>query len=380
MKARSAILEALARHYQQTQAGRTGQGSRDVLVDVEKLLRIANADEGEARALAEQQLREADQLGLLKIEPIHKRDRSSLGQIRINPANENDLFEYLGQPSPCSLREALAEQFATAGSLEAPAKWRDAWARWCEKMRQAALGGESVDPFDREASCSNATLLALLPRLLAWQGESLVRFASCVLCGHSKALEGLAAKENTGEFRDKLRGKIGRLLEDITCGEVRTLDDLGILPNPRFALIHGPLKLRLDGEWLDLGRLHGAFRLAKTDIERAESISTTARRCLTVENETSFHELAKLQSGELLIQTSFPTSGTLALLKRLPAELEFWHFGDTDDPGFEILRVLRETSGRDFQPLHMQKTQIPCEQESLGRPKRASWPFYDCRS
>jgi hypothetical protein len=83
MKARSAILEALARHYQQTQAGRTGQGSRDVLVDVEKLLRIANADEGEARALAEQQLREADQSGLLKIEPIHKRDRSSLGQIRI---------------------------------------------------------------------------------------------------------------------------------------------------------------------------------------------------------------------------------------------------------------------------------------------------------
>lgn len=379
MKVRSAIFEALARHYQQTQAGRTGQARRDVLVDVEKLLRIANADEGEARALAEQQLREAEKSGHLKIEPIHKRDRSSLGQIRISPASEHKLFEYLGQPSPCSRREALAGQFATAGSLEAPPEWRDAWTRWCEKMRLAALAGESVDPFDREASPSNATLLALLPRLLAWQGESLVRFASCVLCGHSKALEGLAAKEKTGDFRDKLRGKIGRLLEDITCGEIRTLDDLGILPNPRFALVHGPLKLRLDGEWLDLGRLHGAFRLAKTDIERAELIVTTARRCLTVENETSFHELAKLQSGELLIQTSFPTSRTLALLKRLPAELEFWHFGDSDDPGFEILRVLRDKSHRDFKPLHMQKGQIPCEQESLGRPKRASWPFYDCR-
>lgn len=159
-------------------------------------------------------------------------------------------------------------------------------------------------------------------------------------------------------------------------GEIRALDDLGILPNPRFALIHGPLKLNLDGEWLDLRRLQGAFRLSESDISRAEDLLTTARRCLTVENETSFHELAKLQSGELLIHTSYPGSGTLRLLSRLPAGLEFWHFGDSDEAGFDILKVLRERSGRDFRPLHMQPGRIPFEQESLGRPLKNEWPFY----
>ncbi len=376
MKVRSVILEALARHYEQTQAGRTGQGSRDVLVNAEKLLHAAKADEGEAREIAEQQLRQAEHLGLLRIEPLHKRDRSSMGQVRMSPANEELFFAYIGQSSPTARRQRLAEQFAAASSLEVPAKWRQAWQRWCDKMRLAALAGESIDPFEREAAPANANLLAILPRLLGWHGESLVRFTSCVLCGDSKALELFASRETIGEFRDKLRGKLGRLLEEITGGEIRTLDDLGILPNPRFALLHGPLQLRLEGEWLDLSRLQGAFRLAQTDIERAESIVTPARRCLTIENETSFHELSKLHSGELLIQTSFPGSGTLALLKRLPVEIECWHFGDSDEAGFDILRVLREQSGRNFHPLHMEKGRIPFEQESLGRPTQKRWPFY----
>lgn len=376
MNSRSAVLEALALHYEKTQAGRTGEASRDALVDVEKLLRAAGAHEGDARALAEQQLRDAEALGILKIEPLHRRDRTSMGHIRVTPGNEMQLFEYLGLISPTKRREELAQQFAAASQIETAPVWSEPWRIWCEKKRLAALAGHSVDPFDREPSAANATLLALLAKLLAWQGESLVRFASCVLCGDSKILESIAAREKDGAFRDKLRGKAGRLLEEITNGRIRTLDDLGILPNPRFALVHGPLKLLLDGEWLDLSKLRGSFRLALLDIERADAIATSARRCLTVENETAFHELAKIQSGELLIHSSFPGSGTLALLRRLPNDIEYWHFGDSDDAGFDILRVLRVHSGRDIQPLHMHQGRVPFEQESLGRPTLDHWPFY----
>jgi hypothetical protein len=376
MKARSPVLEALARRYQRSQAGRTGAASRDVLVDVEELLRDAGAEEGESRAVAEQQLRAAEQNGILKLEPLHRRDRSLLHQVRFSPSNEAKLYDSVGRQSPKSVRDVLAEQFTTAAAQEVPARWRDGWKAWCERLRVAALAGKSVEPFDRHPSTENQKLLTLLPQLLAWEGESLVRFTSCVLCGDSKTLELLAAMDRDGEFRDKLRGKLGRLLEEITSGQIRSLDDLGILPNPRFALIHGPLKLRLDGEWLDLGQLRGAFRLAESDIERAESLVTAAQRCLTIENETSFHELAKSQSGELLIHTSYPGSGTLKLLQRLPADMEFWHFGDSDEAGFDILRVLREKSGRNFQPLHMQRGRVAFEQESLGRPNLKHWPFY----
>jgi hypothetical protein len=376
MKTPSPVLEALARHYERSQAGRTGAARRDVLVLLEHLLDEAGCQEGEKRAVAEQQLQDAESAGLLRRDPVHRRDQTNIHQIRFSPANEAGLYAAIGRVSPAQHRGTLAAQFAAATAVDVPLRWGDSWRAWCERMRDAALAGQSVAPFDRNASEANSRLLELLPKLLAWEGESLVRFTSCVLCGDSKLLEAQSTIERDGEFAGQLRGKLGRLLEDITGGQLRTLDDLGIVPNPRSVLVHGPLRLQTDGAWLDFGHLHGSYRLAQEDIQRASEIATTARRCLTVENETSFHELAKLRSGELLVQTSYPGSGTIALMRRLPTTLEFWHFGDSDEAGFEILRVLREKSERDIQPLHMERGRMPFEQESMGRPSRSTWPFY----
>lgn len=54
---------------------------------------------------------------------------------------------------------------------------------------------QTADPFDWEPSTANAVLLSFLPKLLAWEGDSLVRFASCVLCGDSKLLESIGGGE-----------------------------------------------------------------------------------------------------------------------------------------------------------------------------------------
>lgn len=367
-------VEALGQIYAASTAGTSATAERDFLADLKKLLQAADCEDGDAREEALCRLRELNGKILALEGP--RRDSDIIHQVRVSCDHEEVLFALLGVLSPAQRRAALAQQFAWAAQLTVPGRWSDAWRSWCHRMSEAASAGNSVVPFDRDASPDNVSLLALLPKLLAWEGESLVRFTSCVLCGDSKTLETLAVMERDGEFRDKLRGKLGRLLEDITSGQIRALDDLGILPNPRFALLHGPLKLCLDGEWLDLARLRGAFRLAEAELDRAECVTVSARRCLTVENETSFHELAKLQSGELLIQTSYPGSGTLKLQRRLPVEMDFWHFGDSDEAGFQILRVLREKSGRNFQPLHMQRGRIPFEQESLGSPVSLRWPFY----
>ncbi len=376
MKVPSPILEALARRYEQSRAGRTGTGTRDIIVPLTELTEEANCVEGESYELALRQLRELDGK-LLELIPVHPRDPTSIAKVRLLLGKEAELYALLERLSPQGVRESLAQQFLSAASFEVPPRWKEGWQNWCERQRQASLAGHSVEPFDREPTAANAELLALLPKLLRWEGESMVRFASCVLCecDRSKRLEELAAVEREGEFAGQLRGKLGRILEKITNGEIRALDDLGIVANPRSVLVHGPLRLRLDGDWIDFGRFHGSYRLALTDIQRAGEIATSARRCLTVENETSFHELAKLLSGELLIQTSYPGSGTLALLHRLPAALEFWHFGDNDAAGFDILRDLQEKSRRDFRPLHMEKDKVPFEQEAMGPPKKA-WPFY----
>ena len=362
MKPLSPVFVELARRYRRSLAGRTGQGRRAVVVPLEEALRAAGCAEGDAREVAERELRDAEQIGVLELIRSHRRVADDFSDIRLVPERETEFFRYLGERSPTEERQTLADQFAAGMAAEVPKRWRAGWRTFLSTKRDAALAGGSVEPFERLAGAHNSELLALVLKLLGWEGESLRRFASCLLCGSSKRLEQLA-------------GPVERILAEVTGGQIATLDDLGIVPNPRSALVHGPLRLRLEGGWLDLGRLHGAFRISLADIERAEAIETDAARCLTVENETSFHELAKLRSGVLLVQTSFAGSATLALLRRLPSGLECHHFGDSDVAGFQILEDLRRRSGRDFQPLHMERGRIPAEQEALGRP-RSEWPFY----
>ncbi len=409
----SPVFLALARLYSESKAGRTGSGQRDFLVDLKKLLAVCNCEDGDDRETAIRQLREQNGK-LLQLEGP-RRDRDIIHQVRFPIANEAGLFALLNQPSPTERRHRLADQFAAATKVEVPDRWRAGWEKYCTGLQQAALQGAALSPFSREDLEANAELLGLVPKLLMWHGqggESLLRFASCVLMGNSKRLGELAAENEAG----KLCGKLGLILEQVTDGQFGSLEDLGILQVPRFALVHGPLRLQLDNDWLNLGLLQGPCRLSETDILRATQVESPARRCLTVENETSFHELAKLSSGELLICTSYPGSATLALLQKLPAALEFWHFGDSDPEGFDILRDLRTRSGRPFQSLFMEwrpsasgpvldlgnrrlierLLESPLmrpehellrrmlqagdkgsfEQESLGRPTARTWPFY----
>ncbi len=370
----SRVLAEIAARHEASPAGRTGVVGRDLLVDAEELFAGIDARDGRARQEAERELEEAARLGLVVLER-HRRDPSILERVRFAPGSEAALYARLGRRPPAERRAALAGQFEAALAAGVPDRWREGWRAWCAGLRDSAATGGAIGGFDREAGPDNAEVLALLPRLLAWEGESLVRFASCVLCGDSKRLESLANSQREGEFEGQLRGRLGRMLEEITGGEIRALDDLGISRTTRFALVHGPLRFRFGDAEVDLGPMRGPVRVALEDVTRAEAVRTTATRVLTVENETTFHELAKLRSGVLLVQTSFPGAATVALLGALPDGLEWWHFGDSDDAGFEILRVLREKTGRDHRPLHMERGRIPFEQEALGRP-RPEWPFY----
>jgi hypothetical protein len=402
MSQKAQILCRLARLYEDSYAGRTGKGERDLILDYEKFLAENGCRDGDSRLIAERDLADAASAGVLTL-VYHNRDPRLIQQIRFSRGQEEALFSCIGEPSPRTKREQLAESFRRASHTEVRMEWQTGWRSFCENLRDAALSGNSVQPFSRSDLDLNSELLTLIPKILAWKGESLIRFASCVLCGNSKRLQ-------------SLEGRIGQILGTITQGEKLSLEDIGIVANPHFALLHGPIRLLLGKDWVDFGHLSGPFRISEADIRNAERIAIDAQRCLTVENETTFHELAKLRSGELLIQTSFASSATLALLDRLPRDLQCWHFGDSDPEGFDILRDLRERTGRPFQSFQMcfrqsegapaltgeQRTKlqrlISCpalvpereqmerilaassiglfEQEQLGKPRFPHWPFY----
>jgi Uncharacterized protein conserved in bacteria C-term(DUF2220) len=396
------VLQTLASLFSQSRAGRTGKAKRDFFIDFKKLLLDAGCEDGERRAEAIRQLESGERVQVLKL-VRHPRDCEIIEQVCLPLKWESALFELIHAIPPAQRRQVLANQFSAAVLADIPECWRREWQSYCVRLGTVALDGGSIDPFSHEDTRCNEELLQLIPKLLWWEGESLIRFVSCAVCGDSKRL-------------DVLRPKLETALNNLSQGRIKGLDELGILETPRTCLIHGPLRLLTGSQWLDLGNLIGAIRLSILDLTAATKIETTARRCITIENETTFHELAKLRCGDLLIQTSYPGSGTLKLVERLAEDIEFWHFGDSDPIGFDILRDLRERSGRPIQSLHMSFRSGPFqtpltkddksllqrmlqsavmqperghlsamlfanlkgqfEQESLGRPELTSWPFY----
>lgn len=424
-KTNSAVLRALAERFSKTRAGRTGKAARDFIVDYERLLTEAGCDSGEDRVCATRDLAALD--GDILIIERHRLGNPET--IRFPVANETRLFALLGITSPGEQRDQLANCFREAEGLSVPEAWSAGWNAFCQRLEAAALEGAPVLPFDRGDLNENREILGLLPKLLEWagstgtgapsqrcgsagaspsrHGESLMRFASSYLCGDSKRLE-------------QLQRKLEMCLENITGGAIKTLADLGITANERSLLLHGPLRLVFGGaSSVDLGLFAGPVRISAADLERA-AFQTEATRCLTVENAAMVHELCKLGSGVILASSGseggFANSAVIAFLKKLPDSIECWHFGDSDPKGFDILRDLRERSGRQIRSLKMRfESGIPgpaisredakvidrllaCEnltseekaelremkaaghlgrfeQESLGRPKR-DWPFY----
>ena len=341
------VLATLAGRYRKSRAGRTGQADRDFRIDYEKLLRAAGSSESEPRVCAERDLADAEAAGIVRIE--RNRRTGLFLTVLFSSKDEEALFSRIGQAAPATQRASLADLFIRMSDVPCIGKWEAAWRRFCQTYAEQAKTAASIPPFDGKKPNEIEELLCLLPRLLVWEGESHLRFASCLLCGESKRLEALQAK-------------LAACLEEITEGKISSLADVGILPNERSLLIHGPLRLVFEERDVDLGILSGPARIDRRDLERAR-LQTEARRCVTVENAAMLHELAKLQSGVLLASSGseggFAHSAVITFLTKLPAETECWHFGDADPKGFAILQDLRKRSSREIHSLHMQYRPSP---------------------
>ena len=308
---------------------------RDFTIDYEKFLRLARAADGDARELAEKQLRlaESESDGIFKID---RNKKSHLPEkIRITlEGGEAWLFSKTGTATPSTEREELATFFEQSAKIPVPKKWQPAWQEWCHTLATSARSGTSIQPF---TPANRAALMQAISGVLGWQGESLIRYASAQICGDSKRL-------------GTLETRIIAALTAIT-GET-SLEAFGILKKPRTVTFHGALTI---GEGIDFSKLPAPITLSE---ENLHATSTTATTCLTIENEDVFIELAKRNPGILLIQTSFPGSATRRLISLLP-EMTFLHFGDSDPAGFDILRDLREKTGRHFQPILMRHRPSP---------------------
>jgi len=338
----SPAVQLLAWRFRASVAGRTNSATRDLIFPWIELLKASGCQQGSARHEAVRDFEELEKHGVVVLER-HRRDCSEILKVRLPLENASALFEKLGTTSPDSERADLTAIFREAARMTVVARFQSGWEAFCSTMAEAAESGDSIKPFDRSKPAQIERILQVLPGILAWEGESLVRFASALLCRDSKFLE-------------SARLRLEACLTRINGCATTSLADFGILETERTFLLHGPLVLHFENGSLSLGLLKTPVRLGAADLFRAR-IETSATRCLTVENAAMLHELAKTECGAILASSGseggFANSAVIGFLQAIPESVTVFHFGDSDPKGFDILRDLRERSGRQIESIHM---------------------------
>jgi hypothetical protein len=320
------LLRTLADLYEASEVGRTGRSRNGYFIDYVKLLRLANCDRGPAYLGVPDVLARANGT-LLRIEKYKRRDDIRL--IRVPPEFEAALFAHVARPSPTAERNSWRALFDEAAEWAVPLPHAVTWKRFCRERAELMSRGEGWQPFRRKHRARARFQLQFVAQLLAWNRPALIRTASAQITGRSKLFE-------------RSRGTFEALLTAATAGAVRTFADLQITGNPRSVTFHGPLRFTLDGAEFNYRHHTAPSAIGDHDLVRATAIASDAPRCVTVENATTFQELSRLDPGTLFIHTSYPNRATLELLRRLPAALPRFHFGDTDPWGFDVLRDLRQ--------------------------------------
>ncbi len=403
---RSKWLEVLHQQWLTARGGRADAAARSFRRDWEKLLDDAGVARAEDRQAAVREAEKEQALGHVKLHGL--KGRAYLVQkIEIPLEAESWWHEQFGSRAGSDRQQRSLEVVRESFDREHPLL-QELWAALGQSLIAAFTAAKTLGPFSWREPERVTFLLSLLFDVTSreWPRGTLLRDASVSMGRDSKLLEGHQAV-------------LARSLE-LLFGREMPLEALGIQTSNSTLHFSGPLTLHFEnGESHATDFLRFESTLPVSEIERAVRITTTAERLLTVENrKTTFLQLARADAGRstLIIATSFPSQAVRLLLEKFPAELPHHHFGDTDPAGWDILRCLREVTPRSVMPFLMKwrpraeaaaltsrERQIlvrlladPCmtdcagelrqmlesgtrgdfEQESLGRPDLACWPFY----
>ena len=169
--------------------------------------------------------------------------------------------------------------------------------------------------------------------------------------GDSKAVERNSSKvfQIFNEFGDLEYDNIVDLFEEHN-----------IVKNKGNAIAKQGMSFEINNQIIDLDKFGEEFYFSMNMLMKMSIVSIRKNRIITIENLTTFYSF-KDDNAVILYLGGFHNSAKRALIKKIcdfNPNLEFYHSGDIDCGGFEILIDLREKTGIYFKPLLMGVAQI----------------------
>lgn len=333
------VVRALIDAYRRSRHGRTGAGQRDYHLLYDKLVhKLAHATVSQEKRgrLVLDRLRAA---GLIRWDHV-RLQRNEIKTIYIAQASEKDFFLAVGAVPPSVMRgnttDILAKHLDALTGHTHEAEWRAV-------LKQAIYdieNGYSADGLPNDAGLHDEILTATAA-VLNNRHRIRIRKLSAQKLPNSKVL---------GERQDTVE----RFMTQFLPPDLATLEAWQVIKNPPTVLMRGPLGLEMDdGKTVDELPSDSPYRIKEERLVHAASAFTSAKRCLSIENETTFYEMVEVNVDDLIVHTSYPSGLVVKLLRLLPKSVRLEHWGDTDPHGYDVLRVLREKTGRTIYPWRM---------------------------
>lgn len=203
-------------------------------------------------------------------------------------------------------------------------------------------------------------ILDLIDRIIGNEDELLERELSIITFGNSKT------------FEKSYRRKVCRLLSEyleatdqmsdfnitVNSDTERNhllLERYGIYQNPAYVYIKGNIKIiHSDNRIIDVLK-DSSMAISISLMNHINEVVVFDKNIVTVENLTSFHRIQDENTS--FIYTGGYSGRTvkrfLQYISHNNSDKSFYHFGDLDPDGFCILDNLKDATGLDIKPFHM---------------------------
>lgn len=296
-----------------------------------------SATDGNARRAVNAELQTLEQQGVVHLHWRKWETDNWLTAVDLEPTRANVLYAQLKRAP----RNAQANAFRELLKLQTPRTgWHAAFLLWANAQLDAH---HAVAPFALDDETRNAELLRALDAIAQLDMSVLERVLSVRLFNDSKQFE-------------TLRSAVLTVLRRFDENAALYGDDDGALLRahfveraPEYVPLAGSLILCAGESRLDLTPFAPGVALPAKILREIQSVETRARAVITVENASSFTELAAHAFAQDFIAVytgGFASPGVLAFLKMLSASnLLLLHWGDLDVGGLRILAHLRKNIG-----------------------------------
>lgn len=333
------MVRALVDAYRSSQHGRTGNSGREFNIRydklVHKLARATVAEEKRGRAILER-MRLA---GLIRWDQTPLQ-RDQIKTIYIAPTSEKDLFITIGETPPSVERTNAAGILVKHLNALNGHPHEFAWKAALQQAIEDISSGRCAEGLPNDVGLHDE-ILSATAAVLNNQQPILIRRLSAEKLRNSKLLQ-------------RRRETVERFMAQFLPPDIATLEAWKVADTPPTVLLRGPLGIELDDGTLVEELLRASpYTIREEILARARRIFTSSKRCLSIENHTTFREAVAVNADDLIVHTSYPGSAVVKLLRLLPSTVQLQHWGDTDPWGYDILRVLREKTGRTIQPWRM---------------------------